>query len=154
RRGSAKTDAWPQYRATYMLDDVETLIMSPALFARLPIRVPADVAGHVLLSSETRPGDWIDWLEKAGLPHLAGQRRQIFDHFSVTLHAIVDGLGIGIGPLPLLAGDVAAGRLVTPLPDIQVPRTGYVALVPFDADKTAPLKDFVDWLVDEGGANR
>jgi LysR family glycine cleavage system transcriptional activator len=94
----------------------------------------------------------MDWLEKAELPHLVGQRRQIFDHFSVTLHAIVDGLGIGIGPLPLLAGDLAAGRLVTPLPDIQVPRTGYVALVPFDADKTAPLKDFVDWLVAEGGA--
>ena len=53
--------------------------------------------------------------------------------------------------LPLLATDIAAGRLVTPLPDIQVPRTGYVALVPFDADKTAPLTDFVDWMVAEGG---
>ena len=39
-----------------------------------------------------------------------------------------------------------------PLPDITVPRTGYVALVPFDADKTSPLKDFVDWLVAEGSA--
>jgi DNA-binding transcriptional LysR family regulator len=152
RRGSAKTNAWPQHQATYILDDVDTLIMSPALFARQPIRRPVDIAGHILLSSETRPGDWIDWLEKAGLPHLVGQRRQLFDHFSVTLLAIVDGLGIGIGPLPLLAGDLAAGRLVAPLPDIQVPRTGYVALVPFDADKTAPLKDFVDWLVAEGAA--
>jgi DNA-binding transcriptional LysR family regulator len=152
RRGSAKANAWPQHRPTYILDDVDTLIMSPALFARQPIHTPADIAGHVLLSSETRPGDWIDWLEKAGLPHIAGQRRQIFDHFHVTLQAIVDGLGIGIGPLPLLAGDLAAGRIVTPLPDIQVPRSGYVALVPFDADKTAPLKGFVDWLVAEGSA--
>jgi DNA-binding transcriptional LysR family regulator len=152
RRGSAKANAWPQYRPTYILNDVDTLIMSPALFARQPIHTPADIAGHVLLSSETRPGDWIDWLEKAGLPHIAGQRRQIFDHFHVTLQAIVDGLGIGIGPLPLLASDLAAARIVTPLPDIQVPRSGYVALVPFDADKTAPLKGFVDWLVAEGGA--
>jgi LysR family glycine cleavage system transcriptional activator len=152
RRGSAKANAWPQYRPTYILDDVDTLIMSPALFAQQPIHTPADIAGHVLLSSETRPGDWIDWLEKAGLPHVAQQRRQIFDHFHVTLQAIVDGLGIGIGPLPLLGGDLAAGRLVTPLPDIKVPRSGYVALVPFDADKTAPLKGFVDWLVAEGSA--
>jgi LysR family glycine cleavage system transcriptional activator len=152
RRGSAKANAWPQYRPTYILDDVDTLIMSPALFARQPIHTPADIAGHVLLSSETRPGDWIDWLEKAGLPHVAQQRRQIFDHFHVTLQAIVDGLGIGIGPLPLLASDLAAGRIITPLPDIQVPRSGYVALVPFDADKTAPLKGFVDWLVAEGSA--
>jgi DNA-binding transcriptional LysR family regulator len=152
RRGSPTTNAWQQHRAAHVLDDVDTLIMSPALFARQPIHAPADIAGHVLLSSETRPGDWIDWLEKAGLPDLARQRRQIFDHFNITLQAIVDGVGIGVGPLPLLATDIAAGRLVTPLPDIQVTRTGYVALVPFDADKTAPLKDFVDWMVAEGGA--
>jgi LysR family transcriptional regulator, glycine cleavage system transcriptional activator len=150
RRGSAKHNAWPQHRATYVLDDVDTLIMSPALFARHPIREPADIAGHVLLATETRPGDWIDWLESAGLSHMAGQRRQLFDHFYVTLHAIVDGLGVGIGPFPLLDVDLLAGRLVTPLPDIKVRRTGYVALVPFDADKSAPLKGFVDWLVAEG----
>jgi LysR family transcriptional regulator, glycine cleavage system transcriptional activator len=108
RRGSAKENAWPQHRATYVLDDVDTLIMSPALFARHPIREPADIACHVLLATETRPGDWIDWLEGAGLSHMAGQRRQLFDHFHVTLHAIIDGLGIGIGPFPLLDADLVA----------------------------------------------
>lgn len=150
RRGSAKDKAWPQHRATYVLDDVDTLIMSPTLFARHPIHEPADIAGHVLLATETRPGDWTDWLESAGLSHMAGQRRQLFDHFYVTLHAIVDGLGAGIGPFPLLDADLRAGRLIAPLPDIKVHRTGYVALVPFDADKSAPLKGFVDWLVAEG----
>jgi LysR family transcriptional regulator, glycine cleavage system transcriptional activator len=150
RRGSAKTDSWPQHRAADILDDVDTLIMSPALYERHPIHSPADIANHVLLSSETRPGDWIDWLGRAGLSHLAGQRRRIFDHFHVTLQAVIDGLGIGIGPFPLLDADLNSGRLLTPLPDIKVPRTGYVVLVPFDADKTAPLKGFVDWLVAEG----
>lgn len=153
RRGAATVDAWPQHRASHVFDDVDTLVMSPALFAQRQIRRPADIAGHVLLSSETRPGDWIDWLEKAGLAHMAGQRRRIFDHFHVTLQAIVDGLGIGIGPLPLLDADLRAGRLITPLPDITVPRSGYVALVPFDADKSAPLKGFVDWLIEEGSSS-
>jgi hypothetical protein len=31
-----------------------------------------------------------------------------------------------------------------------VPRTGYVALVPFDANKTSVLTSFIDWLVAEG----
>ena len=62
--------------------------------------------------------------------------------------------GPGGGPFPLLDADLHAGRLVTPLPDIKVPRTGYVALVPFDADKTAPLKGFIDWLVAEGSPGR
>jgi len=60
---------------------------------------------------------------------------------------VVDGLGIGIGPLPVLQTDVVAGRLLTPFPAIQVQRTGYVALVPFDANKTSALKSFMDWLV-------
>jgi LysR family transcriptional regulator, glycine cleavage system transcriptional activator len=149
RRGSAKDNAWPQYHATDVLEDVDTLVMSPGLFARHPIRQPQDIASHVLLATETRPGDWLDWLDRAGLSHMAGQRRELFDHFHVTLHAIIDGLGIGIGPFPLLDADLVAGRLVAPLPDIKVRRTGYVALVPFDADKSAPLRGFVDWLVAE-----
>jgi LysR family transcriptional regulator, glycine cleavage system transcriptional activator len=47
---------------------------------------------------------------------------------------------VGIGPFALLDVDVLAGRLVAPFPDIKVRRAGYVALVPFDADKSAPLK--------------
>jgi LysR family transcriptional regulator, glycine cleavage system transcriptional activator len=150
RRGSAQTNAWPQHSASHILEDVDTLIMSPALFSQRPIRQPADVADHLLLASETRAGDWTDWLDVAGLSHLVGHRRQVFDHFFVTYQAVVDGIGIGVGPLPMLAADVAAGRIVTPLPDIAVHRTGYVALVPFDADKTSPLKTFIDWLIATG----
>lgn len=146
RRGQAREGAWPQYHATPVLDDVDTLIMSPALYERRPIHVPTDIEGHVLLASETRPGDWIDWLEAAGLPHMVDRPRQQFDHFFVTRQAVEDGLGLGVGPLPMLAVDIASGRLITPLPEIQVRRTGYVALVPRDRDP-APASPFVDWLV-------
>jgi LysR family transcriptional regulator, glycine cleavage system transcriptional activator len=52
--------------------------------------------------------------------------------------------------LPVLQTDVAAGRLLTPFSTILVPRTGYVVLIPFDANKTAVLTNFIDWLVAEG----
>jgi len=150
RRGVAEQSIWPQYRAVHFLSEMDTLIVSPSLYERYPLRQPADVAQHVLLGSETRPGDWSDWLERADLALESGQLRRLFDHFFVTLQAVVDGLGVGIGPLPVLEADVAAGRLLTPLPAICVPRTGYVALIPFDANKTASLTSFMDWLVAEG----
>jgi LysR family transcriptional regulator, glycine cleavage system transcriptional activator len=149
RRGAAREHVWPQHRVVPVLDDVDTLIMSPALFAQRPILKPADIEGHTLLASETRAGDWADWLEAAGLQHLAGLPRQIFDHFFVTRQAVEDGLGIGIGPLPMLDIDIASGRLMTPLPDIRVPRTGYVAIIPRQADAGDLLVDFVDWLAGE-----
>ena len=150
RRGSAERDAWPQHRAVRFLDEADTMIMSPALFERIPVHRLDDIAHHVLLSTETRPGDWTDWLDRAGRSHLVRQRRRVFDHFFVTLQATLDGLGLGVGPLPVLAFDVAAARIVLPFPDILVPRTGYVALVPFDADKTSSLTAFIEWLVAEG----
>ncbi|QCG94250.1 LysR family transcriptional regulator [Azospirillum sp. TSA2s] len=154
RRGVAREHVWPQHRVVPVLDDVDTLIMSPALFARRPIRKPADIEGHTLLASETRAGDWTGWLEAAGLQHLAGHPRQIFDHFYVTRQAVEDGLGIGIGPLPMLDIDIAGGRLMTPLPEIRVPRTGYVALVPRQADAGNLVAGFVDWLVGEAPGPR
>jgi LysR family glycine cleavage system transcriptional activator len=150
RRGVASDGAWPHHRATRVLEDIDTLIMSPALFAERSIHVPSDIEPHLFLASETRPGDWIDWLEAAQLSHLAGRPRQVFDHFFVTRQAVEDGLGIGVGPLPMLAIDIAAGRLVTPLPQIVVRRTGYVALTPTAADQTTPATRFVEWLAGQG----
>jgi LysR family glycine cleavage system transcriptional activator len=149
RRGVAREHQWPQHRVVSVLDDVDTLIMSPALFTHRPVLERADIEGHTLLASETRAGDWADWLEAAGLQHLAGLPRQIFDHFVVTRQAVEDGLGIGIGPLPMLEIDIASGRLMTPLPDIRVPRTGYVAIIPRQADAGNLFAGFVDWLVGE-----
>jgi DNA-binding transcriptional LysR family regulator len=150
RRGIASKGAWPGHRAVAVLDDIDTLIASPALLERRPMRTPADIEGHVLLSSETRAGDWTDWLDAAGLPHLVSHPRQTFDHFLVTRQAIEDGLGIGIGPLPMLEIDIAAGKLVTPLPKIQVRRTGYVAIVPDHAERVPILSSFVEWLAGQG----
>jgi DNA-binding transcriptional LysR family regulator len=150
RRGVAREGVWPHHRAVPVLDNVDTLIASPAYLERHPIKVAADIEGHTLLASETRAGDWVDWLEAAGLPHLVGHSRQLFDHFFVTRQAVEDGLGLGIGPLPMLSIDVAAGRLATPLPHIHVQRTGYVALVPDHADRVPALRAFIDWLAQEG----
>ncbi len=153
RRG-AREHAWPQHRVVPVLDDVDTLIMSPALFAHRPVLQPTDIEGHTLLATETRAGDWTDWLETAGLQHLDGLPRQILDHFFVTRQAVEDGLGLGIGPLPMLEIDVAAGRLMAPLPDITVPRTGYVAIIPRQADAGGLSAGFVDWLVGEARPDR
>lgn len=146
RRGAARQESWPRHRVVPVLEEIDTLIMSPALLARRPIREPADIEGHILLASETRPGDWIDWLEAAGLPQLANRPRRLFDHFFITRQAVEDGLGLGIGPLPLLEIDLAAGRLVAPLPDIRVRRPGYIALTAPAAESAGPLALFLDWL--------
>jgi LysR family transcriptional regulator, glycine cleavage system transcriptional activator len=152
RRGPPEPRLWPHLHVTPVLAETDTLIVSPAAAARQPLREPEDIAAHVLLFTETRPGDWSAWLDRARLSLPVAARRRVFDHFFVTLQAVLDGLGVAIGPLPVLAADLAAGRLLAPFPSLTVPRTGYVALTPFDAEKSPASRAFLDWLLAEAAA--
>lgn len=147
----AGQQGWAQHHATPFLREADTLLASPAFLAGNPVHAPGDVLRLARLATQTRPRDWADWLLAARLPHPAG-RCHVFDHFFVTVQAAADGLGLAIGPRPVLDGLLDAGRLAAPLPAISVPRPGYVALTPFDADKTPSLQAFLAWLVLEGGA--
>ncbi len=138
-----------QHTALFFLAETDTLIASPAFLESGAIRTPGDILGSMRLVTETRPRDWADWLHAAELPHPFGPRH-VFDHFFVTVQAVMDGLGFGIGPRPTLDGLLRTGRLAAPFPAIVVPRPGYVALTPFDADKTPSLHAFLAWLVAEG----
>lgn len=150
RRGP---EPWPQHHAVPFLTEVDTLVASPALLTRAPLASPGDLEGRVLLGTQTRPGDWRAWLAAAGAVRPEGARPRIFDHFFVTLLALEDGAGLGIGPFPVLDRAVAEGRLAAPYPGIVVERPGYFVLTPFDADKTPALAAFVEWLVAEGAAS-
>jgi LysR family glycine cleavage system transcriptional activator len=147
-----KGERFDHHEVIRFLDEADTVIASPGLLARLPLRTLDDLRAHTLLATETRPGDWADWLEAAGLSLVAGTRQMRFDHFFVTLQAATDGLGIAVGPFPVLDGDVASGRFAMPFPAIRVARPGYVALIPADVDKTRALRRFVAWLVAEGAS--
>lgn len=147
-----KGERFDHHEAIRFLDEADTIIASPSLLARLPLHTLEDLRPHILLATETRPGDWADWLEAAGLSLVAGTRQMRFDHFFVTLQAATDGLGLAVGPFPVLDGDVASGRFATPFPSIRVARPGYVVLIPADVDKTRALRRFVAWLVAEGAA--
>lgn len=67
----------------------------------------------VMLHTATRPGAWQGW---AGLTHtrLKALRDVQFEHFYQSLQAAVAGAGIAIGPVALVADDLAAGVLCAP----------------------------------------
>jgi DNA-binding transcriptional LysR family regulator len=93
-------------------------------------------------------GAWEDWLNAAGVPALRPVRFDRFDHYHVSLQAVLDGLGLGIGCTPTLDRELAAGRLTLPFAEIQVDGATYVTLVPRDADKSRALRDFLTWVHD------
>ena len=146
RRGS---QPWEQYSAKRFLDEVNTLVVSPALLKRLPLR-KLETSRNTLFSQLNR-GRAIGRTGLWRLDIMALRRRdKRYDHYFVVLLATLDGLGLSIGPMPVLAHDVQLGRLCTPFPKITVRRPSYFVLTPLDADKPPIMHAFIDWLVTVG----
>lgn len=138
-----------QFEVLPLFAETGTLIVSPALWRAAPLARPADLTRAILLSTETRPGEWNAWLERAGCPDLRPVQELRFDHYFVTLQAVVDGMGYGMGPFPTLVSERELGRILAPFPELQVPGETYHALVPLDADKPRHLRAFLEWLAQE-----
>ena len=143
---------WPTgFAGGAFLDEREIPVASPALLDKSPIRSAADLAHHTLLHADTRPGAWTRWLEAASVPDAERKAaRQHFDHFYLALQAASDGLGVALGPLPIIAEDLRTGRLVAPLPEPALPSRAYCWLAPEAQARDPAIATFCNWLEEEG----
>jgi LysR family transcriptional regulator, glycine cleavage system transcriptional activator len=135
-----------QFEVISLFAERATVIASPLLLTRSKLRRPTDLSKAVLLATETRPGDWEAWLGIAGCGDLRPRQHLRFDHFFVTLQAVIDGMGLGIGTFPTLSSDELSGRIARPFPSLEVSGDTYFALLPLDSDKPKHLREFRDWL--------
>jgi len=118
-------------------------VMTPALAERHA----ADPLAAPRLAALTHPQGWAIWAEVAGY-ELAPAPEQPFPHIHFALDAAVAGLGVAIGSWPLVAADVAAGRLVAPL-GFRRAQSAFALLAAPGAESRA-LTAFRRWLVDQG----
>lgn len=139
----------PGYVTREFLVEREIPVCSPALLKRLPLREVRDLRRHTLLSSAGRHLSWQRWLSEAGAQGLEPKGRQQFDHFYLALQAAVDGIGVALGPRPVIDRELEAGRLVMPLPGPTVPSRAYYWLVPEGRANDPALRSFCDWLLEE-----
>jgi LysR family glycine cleavage system transcriptional activator len=148
RRGPAH---WPNCASGHFLDESEIPVCSPTLLQRAPIHSGDDLARHVLLHSDTRPDAWRQWLAAAHVT-VKCRKKQSFDHFYLALQAAVDGLGVALGPLPLLDDELASGRLVLPLAGPRIDARGYWWVAPRELAHTPLVEHFCNWLEAQSAA--
>ncbi|MDN3577531.1 transcriptional regulator GcvA [Chitinimonas viridis] len=137
---------WPGYISKPFLDEWEIPLCNPALLERHPIREPADLMHHTLLHADTRPTAWQRWLTLAGVPDLKPAASQQFDHFYLALQAAMDGLGVTLGPLPMMQAEIEAGTLIAPLRGPIVPVRGYCWIAPRAMMNDPAITAFCQWL--------
>mgnify|MGYP000933051983 CR=1 FL=1 len=111
--------------------------LAPALAA------PGAVAG-VLLHAETRPEGWARWAQ-AAQAQLKPTRELRFEHFYLSLQAATAGAGIAMGPIALVADDIANGVLCAPR-GFLADGSRYVLMAPASGRDTDTFGAVLAWL--------
>lgn len=123
--------------------------IGPAMTPTLAERFAADPLAAPRLSAQSHPQGWAIWAAVAGV-ELSPAPEQPFAHLHFALDAAVAGLGVAILPWPLIAEEIAEGRLVAPL-GFRRTETAF-ALIAATPAADRPLTAFRDWLVTEGAS--
>lgn len=137
---------WPGHVSKPFLEERELPLCAPSLLERLPIHSPQDLAQHTLLQADTRPTAWQRWLTLAGVPELKPAATQQFGHFYLALRAAMNGLGVVLGPLPMMQAELDAGTLVAPLQEPSVVVRGYCWIAPRAAMNDPTIHVLTRWL--------
>jgi LysR family glycine cleavage system transcriptional activator len=145
------------YQVDKLGDEYVVPVCSPALIKKTRRkRDPRDLLRHTLLDVDwhsqgaTWP-NWEIWLDAANLKHVPHGSTVRFAHSSLAIQAAIDGQGIALGDSTLVADDLSAGRLITPL-DLVLqgpPQFAYFLISPRGLAKDSIEALFRGWLLGE-----
>lgn len=108
---------WPRgWQVRELAPERVGVVVSPQhpAAARLAHQPPSCLLGESLLHTTSRPQAWPAWALSHGLEPAQLQLGSGFEHLYYLLEAAVAGLGVAIAPEPLVADELAAGRLLAP----------------------------------------
>ena len=106
---------------------------------------------HAIHSHHTDAANWRRWREASGLPQDDAPAAAVYDDTALAMQAVLGGQGIILGRSPLVADDLAAGRLVA-LSDVRISSAEANYLVCLERQRRrASVRAFRDWLIAEAG---
>lgn len=144
-----------QGRGPMLFEEEVQPMCAPGLLrdARRPLRTPADLERHTLLTVEMRDApptaEWEPWLQLMGLASMHMAHTLRFTRYAEAVAAAVAGQGVVIGRLPLLADLVREKKLVAPFRSPAASRRGHFVTLAPHAAQHASARAFADWLVAE-----
>ncbi len=125
-------------------------ICHPDLLEHNGLRTPADLSHHTLISYDTEPVAWHDWLGLAKQLDLQPNHTLQFEQMFFALQAAAEGLGVVLVPLFLVADELIAGRLCAPFGFALAHQRQYYACSALRPDAQAVPGAFVQWLLKQG----
>ena len=148
---------YPGLKVDVLMDEWFSAVCSPAfLAANGPLIGPDDLHRHTLLHDEPEaklPAEmnWARWMHSCGVAYPGGNGPR-FSHTYLSLEAAASGQGIALAAEPLIAADLASGRLLR-LFDRRVQGPyHYYLLRSAQAESNPLVQAFCEWVISEAAA--
>jgi LysR family transcriptional regulator, glycine cleavage system transcriptional activator len=143
---------YPGLSVEKLADETLTPACSPRYLERLGLRTPHDLARATLIHDRTladHPSfpSWATWLAGAGVEATPSPNALHFSSSVTAIQAAMDGHGVVLARNLTVAQEVAAGRLVTPFPEIQGQGWAYFLVYPAEALALPKVAAFREWIV-------
>lgn len=138
--------AWPGMVSQKLFDNVFAPACSPAL----KLRRPGELVRHTLLhfevpGSKTQPGTWTAWQQEAQVPGLDVSAGPVFSDETHTVSAALQGQGVALMSLALIADELRAGNLVQPFGP-QLPGLPFHLVCPKERRDEPAVAAVFDWV--------
>jgi LysR family transcriptional regulator, glycine cleavage system transcriptional activator len=135
---------WPDVDATPLVGEALVPVCAPHV-AR-DIHGASDLGAVTALRVVSVTEDWDAWCALSGVDPKHLDRSLSFDNIHLALEAAAGGLGIAIGRTPLVAGDLAVGRLVPVLGPPRPCATRYWLVADRESLRRPEVAAFRDWI--------
>ncbi|ETF03159.1 transcriptional regulator [Advenella kashmirensis W13003] len=127
-------------------------ICAPERVERCPVLCAEDITKHRLIEAKSNVSAWTQWFEQAGCEKPASGDFLRFDEMFFAVQAALEGLGIALAPLSLVADDLAAGNLVIAFDGPDVSAVDYAYVMTLGGRRRQLINEFCTWLSEEGKA--
>lgn len=145
----------PSRGGTFLFFNELVLVASPRLLSSgPPLREASDLARHTVLVSAARPELWQNYLKLIGMTELEPKEKIVLESSAMTTSAAIEGIGVTLCDRVVLADEIAASRLVQPLPFILRDQGGFYLSTPSAFPSGAPQQRFLSWIVQEAKSVR
>jgi len=129
-------------------------VCSPSLLESTPISTFSDLELTTLIHDEgwANGPSWHDWLRYFTKARIKPTAHLHFTHSNLALEAAISGQGVALGRTPLVADDLAQGRLVR-LFDVSLQSDlAYWLIYPRSNARRPAVRAFRDWILGELGS--
>ena len=140
---------WPGLTVERLMAAQSAPVCSPVLLEGEHGIQSLDALRHHTLLHERDYSEWTEWLTAAGVPEVDGQRGPVIDNPGVLLSAALEGHGVMLGILGMLAEELDSGKLVAPFGMTPDPKLAYYLVYLLGALERPKVRAFRDFLMEE-----